>query len=365
MSDRAERRASYDVVVVGGRVAGSITAALMASAGMSVLVVDRARFPSPTLSTHFFRGDHLVRVIDRIGALDAVLAHGSPQLVHEYNFEAGGIDASRSACQSPGAVGYCLSTRRVPLDATLLEQARRSGAQVLSSTVAVGALMERDRARGVELADGSTVRATLVVGADGCRSRFAGWVGADDVERHSGMRALYFRYVEGMTGPGGRPPDGAEFSLLGDELGYVFPSDSGLTCVAISVNRSTYDQVRHDAQAGFEELLHRHRGIWDRYAEATPRSRLYAWGMHDDYVRRAAGPGWALVGDAGIHQDPWSGAGMDTAGVCAELLADCVVSAGGPAADWSSAYQQARDDTVLEWFRDTVAGAHDLEAFFS
>ena len=42
----------YDLIVVGARVAGSSTALLAARAGLRVLVVDRAAFPSDTLSTH-------------------------------------------------------------------------------------------------------------------------------------------------------------------------------------------------------------------------------------------------------------------------------------------------------------------------
>ncbi len=47
--------AEYDVIIVGARVAGSIVAALLGDAGYRVLLVDRATFPSATLSTHFFR----------------------------------------------------------------------------------------------------------------------------------------------------------------------------------------------------------------------------------------------------------------------------------------------------------------------
>ena len=43
---------AYDVIVVGTRVAGASTALLLARGGLRVLAVDRARFPSDTLSTH-------------------------------------------------------------------------------------------------------------------------------------------------------------------------------------------------------------------------------------------------------------------------------------------------------------------------
>ena len=78
---------TVDVLVVGARVAGSITAALLAEAGYRVLLVDRARFPSSTLSTHFFRGGRLCSVLVSLGVLDDVLALGSPPLICDYNYE--------------------------------------------------------------------------------------------------------------------------------------------------------------------------------------------------------------------------------------------------------------------------------------
>ncbi|MCA1670071.1 MAG: FAD-dependent monooxygenase, partial [Thermomicrobia bacterium] len=46
----------YDALIVGARVAGATLAILLGDAGYRVLLVDRASFPSPTLSTHYFRG---------------------------------------------------------------------------------------------------------------------------------------------------------------------------------------------------------------------------------------------------------------------------------------------------------------------
>lgn len=351
------------MVVVGGRVAGCLTASLFARIGLDVLVVDRASFPSPTLSTHFFRGDFFIRVLDLAGALDDVLALGARPLVCEYDYDGGEPVGAVGPPQDPGAAGYCLSVRRESLDATLQATAARFGVRVCERLQATAVVFDGDRAVGVELADGSTVQAALVVGADGRRSMVARSVGALDLERRQGMRALYYRYVSEMTGPSGQPPDGAEFSRLGDELAYVFPSDGGLSCVAVSVNLDEYSRVRRDAEVRFDELLRRHLGLWARYAQGIRQGRLFGSGPEPDYVRQAAGPGWALVGDSGIHQDPWSGAGMDSAAVSARLLVESYAAADG-SDDWIATYQTDRDSLVVPWFHDTVAGAADLAAAF-
>jgi flavin-dependent dehydrogenase len=352
-------RTSYDVVVVGGRVAGSLTSVLFAQRGLGVLMLDRAEFPSPTLSTHFFRGGWLVRVLDLAGLLDDVHALGAPRLTCEYSYDGGSDQGVVGPPQDGGAAGYCLSVRRERLDATLQQGARRSGVEVATSC-AVSALETEDgRVVGVLTADGRTVAAGLVVGADGRRSLVAREVAAEDRERHAGRRALYYRYVRGFTGPDGRSPIGPEFSSLGDELAYVFPSDDGVTCLAISVNLEEYERLRHDSRARFDGLLRRHRGLWDRYAASTPQGRLLGSGPEPDYVRRAAGPGWALVGDSGMHQDPWTGAGMDCAGVSAELLVDSFCASGG-SDSWAERYERSRDERMLDGFHETVSGAADL-----
>ena len=348
-----------DVVVVGGRVAGSLAAILFARVGLNVVLVDRSKFPSPTLSTHFFRGDGLIRVLDRVDLLPDVEALGAPRLTCEYNYTEGEPVPVVGPPQDPGTAGYCMSVRRVSLDATLLDGVRRAGVRVLTSTVVTGLSMDGGRVTGIVLTNGQAVAAPLVVGADGRRSMVARIAGAADRERHPGVRALYYQYVSDMPGPSGCPPDGPEFSQLGDELAYVFPSDAGLTCVAISVNLDEYHRLRHDLQDGFRRSLRQHRGLWDRYAASRPQGRVLGSGPSPDYVRQAAGAGWALVGDAGMHQDPWTGLGMDSAAIAAEVLVD-TFSTQGDWHTWTDVYERRRDEQLLSWFHATVAGAADL-----
>ena len=350
-----------DVVVVGGRVGGSLAALLFARAGLDVVMVDRASFPSATLSTHFFRGNGLIRVVDRAGLLPDVEALGAPRLTCEYVYTDGDSSAALSPTQEPGTVGYNMSVRRLSLDVRLVDGARRSGVRVLTSTTVTDLMSDDGRVTGVVLDDARAIAAGLVVGADGRRSLVARVAGAADRERHPGVRAIYYQYVEGMPGPSGAAPDGPEFSGLGDELAYVFPSDAGLSCVAISVNLDEYERVRHDAQEGFSRLIARHRGLWDRYAASRPQSRVLGSGPMPDYVRQAAGEGWALVGDAGMHQDPWTGLGMDSAAIAAETLVDTYV-AGADSTSWADTYERRRDEQLLDSFHETVAGAADLSA---
>ena len=121
----AERGETYDVVVIGARVAGATLAALLGDAGRRVLLVERAAFSSPTLSTHFFRGGRAVAALQRLGVLGEVLALGGPPLTRQYSYPGGGTEAAAQPPQVPGALGYCLSVRRATLDAILARRAAR------------------------------------------------------------------------------------------------------------------------------------------------------------------------------------------------------------------------------------------------
>jgi 2-polyprenyl-6-methoxyphenol hydroxylase-like FAD-dependent oxidoreductase len=357
----------YDVIVVGARVAGATIAALMGDAGHKVLLVDRAAFPSPTLSTHFFRGGWMVSVLQRLGVLDEVLALGPPPLVRQYWYEAGGEVPAIAPSQNPGDAGYALSVRREPLDHILVKRAiTPPSVELMERTRVTDLLWEDGRVVGVHLvtSDGERdVRARIVIGADGRHSFVARAVDAPIEESEPGARALYYRYVHGWLGPEGDTLDGAEFSHIEDEIAYVFPSDAGMTCVAVSVHRDRFEQLRKSATAEFGEIIAQHRGLADRFAAATPEGRLLGSGPELNYVRVPFGQGWALVGDAGIHQDPWTGLGIDMASMHATFLTEALLAwFGGELSeqDALALYHQRRNDHALDGYHQTITLARDL-----
>jgi len=96
---------AYDAVVIGARIAGSTVAALLGNAGHRVLLVDRATFPSSTVSTHFFRGKFMVDVLERLDVLDEVLALGSPPLPCQYVYTDGTTEPDVEPPKSPARLG--------------------------------------------------------------------------------------------------------------------------------------------------------------------------------------------------------------------------------------------------------------------
>lgn len=358
---------AYDAVVIGARIAGSTVAALLGDAGHRVLLVDRATFPSPTVSTHFFRGKFMGGVLDELDVLDEILDLGSPPLTCQYVYTDGIAEPDVEPPQQPGDVGYCLSVRRESLDHVLVKRAQQSDCVTLADgTRATDLLGDGGQVDGVCLETDNSeylVEANFVVGADGCNSFVARSVDAPFEVSTPGFRALYYRYVRDFPSPPGAEEDGAEFSFLGDQVAYVFPSDDEVTCLAISFNKEDFDAMLPDLEAGFESHLARHGGFADRYAQATNISGMQGFGPLPNYVHEPTGPGWALVGDAGLHQDPWSGYGIDMASTCGVFLAESIDDWFAGASSESEAmkrYRLRRDALALPIYRETLAVGRDL-----
>ena len=116
---------TYDAIVVGARVAGSPTAMLLARKGYDVLLVDRASFPSDTISTHLIHPPGIT-ALQRWGLLDKVVASGCPA-IDTYAFDFGPFTLS-GAPDPDGTVAY--GPRRTVLDKVLVDAAIEAGAEV-------------------------------------------------------------------------------------------------------------------------------------------------------------------------------------------------------------------------------------------
>lgn len=362
-----DRDHAFDVIVVGARIAGSTIAALLGERGLSVLLVERVRFPSTTISTHFFRGELLVAVLDRLSVLDEVLALGCPPLRREWSFGFGTPGPDEGPPQDPGDAGFSLSVRRSPLDDLLLRRARRTAGVVVAQPVSVTGLLREDgRIVGARLRDRGAehdVTSRVVVGADGRHSIVAREVAAAVEHEAEPLRTLYYRYMSGWRGPDGSPPDAAEFSLNGDEIAYVFPSDAGLACIGVSAPRRDFDAFRAGPDNELGRRIGAHPGLAARWADAAPAGRAAGGPPEASWIRTPVGPRWVLVGDAAVHQDPWTGAGMDTAGVHAVLAADAIAAwlcDGVPEADALARYHRERDEHVLADWEECTTLARDL-----
>jgi flavin-dependent dehydrogenase len=135
----------YDAIVVGARCAGSPTALLLARMGYRVLVVDRATFPSDTISTHLIHPPG-VAALKEWCLLDRLVATGCPP-IHTYSFDFGRFTIAGAPGTDEAPLAY--SPRRTVLDRLLVDAASEAGAEVREGFVVEDVEVEDGRVTGI------------------------------------------------------------------------------------------------------------------------------------------------------------------------------------------------------------------------
>lgn len=346
---------TYDVVVVGGRVAGASTAMLLARAGARVAVVERSAHGSDTISTHSLMRAGVLQ-LSRWGVLRDIVRAGTPPVrrtLFHYGWER---PVQVSIRQSPG-VDALYAPRRWLIDRVLVDAAADAGAEVMHGVSATGLLGgAAGRVGGVRVThrDGRVrdLRGRVTVGADGNRSVVADGVHAPVQRTAAASSAVLYGYYEDF------PVDGYEFAYGDGASAGMMPTNDGQTCAFVATTPGRLRGLRRPGtDTAFTELFAaaapRHRGRLDR---ASRTGRLRGWSGVPGYVRRSGGPGWALVGDAGYFKDPVTAHGMTDALRDSELLADALLDGLSGAADEADAlalYQSRRDRLSLPLFEST------------
>ncbi|TCO45605.1 flavin-dependent dehydrogenase [Kribbella antiqua] len=331
---------------------------LLARMGHDVVMVDKARLPSDTLSTHgLIRGG--VVQLSRWGLLDKVLASGAPAVTH-VRFDLEGEPKVRRIKPRAG-VDNLVAPRRQVLDSLLADAAVEAGAELRTGLTATDVMRAKDgRIIGVTArsAAGEQIElpARMVVGADGRGSRMAQYVNAETLEHFTSPCAVFYTYVTDLE------PDTYQFHIAPQTFAGVFPTNDGQACVWLIRPTPLLEPIRTAGSARSAafveqlELLVPNLGHQVRAGRITTRLRGAA--ELPNYRRQAYGPGWALVGDAGYHRDPITGHGITDAFRDAELLATAIdqgLRDSTTEAAALSSYQESRDELAREIFGLTRA----------
>jgi 2-polyprenyl-6-methoxyphenol hydroxylase-like FAD-dependent oxidoreductase len=354
----------YDVIVVGARVAGCVLAGLLARQGHRVLLLDRAHFPSDTLSTHFFRAPAL-QSFERLGILAEVLASGPP-LRQSFNDIDGSVFSE--PVNGPDGLNFYLCIRRITLDWLLTQRVQQEVSVELHQGAKVQELVWHPGlspgfagvVRWTEDGQSQAASAQVVIGADGFYSQVAKLVEPAYEQFQPVQRAMYYTYYAGLEP---QPGPAAEHHYRGNHLVYVFPTDGELTLIAASIPIDEFEHFRQDPQVSLRAELAVLPTLSPRLRQAEQAAPVKGAANIPCYQRVPYGPGWALVGDAGMVMDPWSGQGIDQASTHAWMLADALHAwlTGEMAwADAMAGYHQSRNVFSEKAYQRTSTYAHDL-----
>jgi 2-polyprenyl-6-methoxyphenol hydroxylase-like FAD-dependent oxidoreductase len=305
-------RSSYDAVIVGARCAGSPAAARLVERGWRVLLVDREPPPADTLSTHCLFPNTLARLAE-LGALERIEAE------HRLNFLDYGIrmlgEESAGSFTPIGGFDRMAAITRPVLDPALLDVALEAGAETRFGervTALLGSGSEGDPVRGVVLEDGEEIEARWVLGADGRVSTVARLLDLEKERPMAGEMAFMFGYWRGL------PPTDRFFIDVIESGSLVWsPCEDDVSIVILGLDpeltRGNAEQRQRRFVEGVGQFDDWFDTAWLDQGEQLAPIRLAPETMLRGFFRRANGPGWALIGDAGHFKNPSTAQGISDA----------------------------------------------------
>jgi 2-polyprenyl-6-methoxyphenol hydroxylase-like FAD-dependent oxidoreductase len=316
---------------------------LLARKGYRVLLVDRATFPSDTVSTHILHPLGAA-ALARWSLLDRLATTGCPP-IHTYAFDFGPFTIAGAPGTAEAPVAYC--PRRTILDKLLVDAAAQSGAEIREGFGVEEVLIEDGRVVGIKGRSkhgGSAVeRAQIVVGADGRRSFVAEAVQPEHYDEKPPLLAAYYTYWRGL------PMDGRFETYIRERRGFAaVPTHEDLTLVIVGWPYAELAEIKRDIEGNYLKAIALAPAFAQRLRGAR-REAPFAGAAVKNYFRKPFGPGWALVGDAGYNRDFITGQGIMDAFHDAELCAAALDDAFSGRRLFDTAmgeYQRTRDARV-------------------
>jgi len=346
----------HDVIIVGARCAGSSLAMLLARQGVRVLVVDRASFPSDIPHGHFIHR-HGPRRLRDWGLLDRIAEH--TPAIQDMVIDIGDFPlVARNLVEDDVAWGY--GPRRVTFDSILMNAAAASGAEVRPAFSVFEYIIENGTVVGIHgrTQSGTTVleRAPLVIGADGRNSGLARAVNAPIYNQVPSILCYYFSYWSGVaTEPFELYVRNAQRRVI-----FSFKTENDLFAIFVGAPMEEFETFRRDIEPAFMQSLNLIPDFAGRVCAGRREERFYGCSDLPNFYRKPYGSGWALVGDAGVHKDPFLALGICDALRDAEFLADAVRQGLGGSRSLTDAladFERRRNDASAKDYQENIFSA--------
>jgi menaquinone-9 beta-reductase len=354
----------YDAVIAGAGPGGATAAAVMARAGLNVLLVDRAEsFPRDKICGDAISGKS-VDVMKRLGMIEPLLA---AEQIDSWGVTFSGPAGDEvaipftKALDKPIAPGFVCD--RVTFDHLVLEQARLAGAEIRLGTAVDGLLRDGDRVTGVTVRHNGTteaIPARVTIGADGAYSAVVKHLGMDQLSEQHYCAGLRW-YWSGVTGF--HDLNHIEIHFVEESIpGYfwIFPMANGRANVGLGMLSSEIKKRNIQLKPLLEKMVE-HPRFRERFAGGTPEEKMKGWGLPlGSRPRTMHGDGWMLLGDAASLIDPFTGEGIGNAMVSAEKAAEWTQRA-AEAGEAPAGLLRGYEKSVLQYLGSELKLSHAMQ----
>lgn len=342
----------YDAIIIGARCAGSPLAMLLARKGYRVLLLDKAAFPSDTISTHHIHQPGVAR-LKRWGLLEKIQASNCPPTTG-IRFDVGPFAIEGTPPPADGTVEAYAPRRRI-LDKILADAAVEAGAELRERFSVEELTYDGGTVTGIRGRDekGSIVqeKARIVIGADGARSLVARSVQAPVYLDRGMLTCNYYSYWSGVA------VEGAELYPRAGRMIVADKTNDGLTLLVAVWPKGEFQRVRSNIEAEFMKVIEENAPtLAARIRGGRREERFAGTGFLPNIILKPFGDGWALVGDAGYHKDPVTAQGITNSFSHAEMLAEALdegFSGRRLIAEALADYERRRNEEVLPMFEQT------------
>ena len=328
---------------------------LLARKGYRVLLVDRASFPSDTMSTLIIWQFGIAH-LQRWGLLDRIVGSNCPCVVR-FTMDLGDFPLSGWGPPVDGA-NDSYAPRRKVLDKILVDAAAEAGAAVRERFSVQQVLFDGDRVTGIKGRDygGSTAteRARIVIGADGRHSLVARSVQAPEYNATPSLSCFYYTYWSGV------PIENYEVHWPDRRFILAVPTNDRMVLITTGWPVSEFHEFRNDIEGNYMGTIDLAPRLAERVRSGTREKRFVGTTDLDNFFRKPYGQGWALVGDAGYNKDPITAYGISDAFRDAEFLAEAIdagLSGRRPLADAMAGYERKRNEAAMPLYERTLRAA--------
>jgi len=356
----------FDVIIIGGRCAGASLAIRLAEHNISVLLVDRATFPSrPNVPSAPFIHSGTIKLLDELGLNESEYTRAGSRIDRMVGDFVNGVVTEMNITTIGLQPDHFYGVDRATFDNALWQKASEASTvtaydgfavtkiQMDSSGQAMGIVGKRNQ-------QVMTFTADLVVGADGRYSFLARQVGAQVVEeRNQHTSAVYIAEWENMDDYSADYPHAITTYNTGKGLMVlVVPIAERTYHIGIAMRTDAVDFGEQGHTSAYESTVHSIPHLSQRLANAERISDVVGMKQIGNGYRQAYGTGWALVGDAVHYKDPSDGQGIYDALLTSKLLAHAINDWKHNNVSWEVAgatYQQQLMDETYEMFKQTVS----------